>query len=103
MSVLTAFRSLLTQSPSTVLLTHRGSPVTAAVRVPRWRVESDGDREVMRATLSFGPFPAETEFDGAVINVAGTDEPVRFAGLVVLAAGMSFAYDVEMRFTKDIT
>lgn len=101
MSVLTAFRSMLTQSPATVLLTHKGVPVTAPVKVSRWRVESDGDWEVMRTTVMFGPFPTEAEFDGAVVNVAGTDEPDRFASLVVLAPGMSFKYDAEWRFIKD--
>jgi hypothetical protein len=92
---------MLTQSTSTVALTNKGTSVTDPITVPRWRSQSDGNAEVMRASLSFGPFPAETSFDGALINVAGAVEPVRFASLIVLAAGMTFAYDVEMRFTKD--
>lgn len=92
---------MLTQGRATVLLTRQGAAVTSAVVVPRWQVESDGAFEVMRATVEFGPFAADAEFDGAMLTVAGGTEPVKFPSMVRLPAGMTFSHDLELRFSRD--
>jgi hypothetical protein len=101
MNVLAAFRSMLTQTPASVVLTRRGDPVTSAVQVARWRTESEGAAEIMRATVEFGPFPTDASFDGARLVMAGGVEDETFTGPVQLPAGMVFSYDFEVRFSRD--
>lgn len=102
MNVLGAFRSKLMDAPAFVQLTRRGVQVTSPVRIPRWQSESDGTYEIMRATVVFGPFPTDIEFDGAVLVAMEAAEDLSFPGMVGLPAGLGFSYDVELRFGRDV-
>lgn len=101
MNLLGSFRSMLTQSSTTMVLTHQGAPVSAPVKVLRWQVDSDVTHERMRTTVEFGPFADDAEFDGALIDIGTGVEPTSFGSLVRLAAGMTFSYDIEFQFTRD--
>lgn len=101
MNMLTAFRAWLIDGGTTIALTRSGSPVTEPVTVSRWRTESDGNNEVMRTTVAFGPFPAETEFDGAVIVRGDVSEVVRFPSVGKVWAGDMFTYTPEIIFTRE--
>lgn len=102
MNVTQAFRAMLAAQPASVLLTSEGKPITQAVAVARWSAASAPGRESLRATVQFGPFPQAARFDGALLNVGGADEPLRFIGPVELPAGMTFVYDVEVEVSRDV-
>lgn len=101
MNILQAFRDWLIAGEATITLTRQGSPVSEAVTVARWRTESDGANEIMRTSVAFGPFPVETEFDGAVITRGEVEERRQFPSMGKVWAGGMFTYNPEIIFTRD--
>lgn len=101
MNMLTGFRAWLISGDTTIALTRSGVPVTEPVKVSRWRTESDGANEVMRTTVAFGPFPVETEFDGAIIARGDVQESVRFPSMGKVWTGDIFTYNPEIIFTRE--
>lgn len=101
MNLLAGFREWLTGGDTTITLTRAGKTVAGPVLVGRWRTESDNQAEYMRASVTFGPFLEETEFDGAVIARGDLTETVRFPSVGRAWAGDTFIYHPEVIFTRD--
>lgn len=101
MNMLTAFRAWLIDGDTTIALTRQGTIITEPVKVGRWRTESDGANEVMRTSVAFGPFPVETEFDGALIARGDVQEAIPFPSMGKVWAGDMFTYNPEIIFTRE--